>query len=667
MWTKRLPLHGKVVITVTAEVSPRLRILSVLLGPRAGGQSYSISFENEDGSWRPISVIAGESQTGKTSIVEFILYCLGARTFPEHPEIAAAVRSVRLEAILGGERVYIERSATMQPSSSALIEHFESPEERLNIEPTSDPASLSQRILSAFDLAGVALPQAPTQEASDVDTLSIRDVLRIVWLPNDRLDSKNLVFEHANYNVTRKFKQTIDAIFGVDDAAGAALAANLRLARQDLRQAEAFAQSIRNVVGNEYPDSPLALEVSAEENATRLGDLRAQLHTLDNQVQRHGVAVTRLKARLDAARVDASRASLKVRNRRSLLSRLVALRAQYIDDHKKLSFLFEADRLFDPLQVTTCPACFTELDSPPGVVAGNCTLCGNRVTLGEDESAVSNSTQVELRALKRRLSELEAYIARLEADLNRLEEEESAAGSRYRDVAASVDSTSELPAPFLALRDDLQKEISDLLGSQRQIETGLRLWQSVIDADATVSDLRDRVARLREERSRTETKRVDRSAVIGAFSGRFGQVLAEMGYPKLSDPYIDENLVPHVRGLPYSAASSGGQVLISLAWYLSLWEVSYEMDARAPGLLIIDSPQKNLGHRASDEDSDFSDSSLVANFYTHVKRWLNGPGSGAQLIVVDNTPPSSVEEDVVVRFTRDPSVPPYGLIHDATD
>ena len=35
--------------------------------------------------------------------------------------------------------------------------------------------------------------------------LSIRDLFRIMWLPNERLDSKNLVFEHSNYMVQRKF------------------------------------------------------------------------------------------------------------------------------------------------------------------------------------------------------------------------------------------------------------------------------------------------------------------------------------------------------------------------------------------------------------------------------------------------------------------------------
>jgi hypothetical protein len=155
--------------------------------------------------------------------------------------------------------------------------------------------------------------------------------------------------------------------------------------------------------------------------------------------------------------------------------------------------------------------------------------------------------------------------------------------------------------------------------------------------------------------------------VIARLSNRFGDILREIGYPKLSEPFIDNDLIPHVRGLSYDHASSGGLVLISLAWYLAIWEVAYEQAARAPGLLLIDSPQKNLGHAARPDDPDFADARLVENFYRHVQGWLAGPGAGAQLVVIDNSPPDLVANDVIVRYTRNPDIPPYGLIDNATD
>ena len=57
-------------------------------------------------------------------------------------------------------------------------------------------------------------------------------------------------------------------------------------------------------------------------------------------------------------------AALRVRNRESLMDRLAALRGQYADDKKKLTFLKEAEHLFNPLQVSVCPRAHDSGDAP---------------------------------------------------------------------------------------------------------------------------------------------------------------------------------------------------------------------------------------------------------------------------------------------------------------
>jgi hypothetical protein len=49
--------------------------------------------------------------------------------------------------------------------------------------------------------------------------------------------------------------------------------------------------------------------------------------------------------------------------------------------------------------------------------------------------------------------------------------------------------------------------------------------------------------------------------------------------------------------------------------------------------------------------------------WAHIADWARHHPQ-AQLIFVDNTPPDSVLDHVRVRFSRDPAVPPYGLISD---
>jgi hypothetical protein len=153
--------------------------------------------------------------------------------------------------------------------------------------------------------------------------------------------------------------------------------------------------------------------------------------------------------------------------------------------------------------------------------------------------------------------------------------------------------------------------------------------------------------------------------VIARVSERYRQILADWRYPKLADAYLADDLTPYVRGNPYQAASAGGRTLIALAWQLAMFEVAWETGSSHPGFLMLDSPQKNLG-RAGQRDAEFADSVTVADIYRHLLGWLTGPGTGAQIVVADNVPPEMAEPDVIVRFSRRPDQPPYGLIDDET-
>ncbi|MEO3821208.1 DNA recombination protein RecN [Plantactinospora sp. B24E8] len=677
----------------------RLRKLR-LAGATGTGRHYDVSFmDSRDEAWRGLSVIAGPSQTGKTSVVDFVRYCLGDDEHPQHPEVLAHVRSAMLESELSGHVTTIERVAAGPPSSFASLWKAplraleEAVELRLPTEPPSDPSGLSQALLAACGLDNVDLPVAPKQEKSATQILSIRDLFRVMYLPNERLDSKNLVFEHSNFMIRQKFSQLIDVIFDVHDAAGTDLAAKAQRATEAAREAERVAASLRTLVQAEHPLGSLVLESDRDEARREARELTAQLAEVDQTHMSRDNTLTDMRRKLEALKNEARLAAIRVRNRESLMERLAVLRGQYADDKKKLTFLKEAERVFNPLHVSICPACLSALDIAPSVTAGSCSLCGHNVTVedgalllgkvadaaessidrelpkADDEDGIEHTLaviQAELRATSRRLDEITDYWNRLDDDLKVLRSAQEAADAAVESAAAALNQAVNLPAPYLAGRDDLTRRRGEALLRRQNAESGLRLWARVQAADENAQRLAGQAAQLRAER-RESTNRPDRAALIALLSQRFGEILSHMGYPKLSQPYLDDRLMPHVRGLPYTAASSGGLVLISLAWYLTVWEVAHERQANAPGLLIIDSPQKNLGHKAREDDPDFADARLVENFYRHVKQWLATNGVGAQLVVVDNSPPAIVKDDVVVRYTRSAETPPYGLIDNAVD
>jgi hypothetical protein len=149
--------------------------------------------------------------------------------------------------------------------------------------------------------------------------------------------------------------------------------------------------------------------------------------------------------------------------------------------------------------------------------------------------------------------------------------------------------------------------------------------------------------------------------------------LSAFHFPKLSEPFIDPSLVPHARGGSYDQlGSAGAMTLMALAWELAVFELSVEQGRSHPGFLMIDSPQKGL-RQVSDGSAVASDiaseaGSIVDRVYGHIGRWLDAHPGRAQIIIVDNEPPASVDKaNVAVRYSGDSAAPPYGLIEDAVD
>ena len=647
----------------------RLKRLT-LFGPYGSKKQYVVDFTDAQGGWVPLAIIAGASQSGKSSVVDYVLYCLGGSHFPEHQEMRNNVAGVAIDIEFAGEPVRIERTTTGAPSKFASIwlgQHdgeSRAAERRLTIDPPSDPESLSQFLLGGFGLSGI---RVPLSERSDSDThaFSFRDVAKLIHLPNSRLDNKNLVFEDGNTIVAQKFQHTFDLVFDVADATVADIQNRLKLAEEAARESERTLQSVRSVVEDEYPEGPTGVEIQLADEVAAVGLLEERIRELDHGATRLDNEVTSLRSELDRARSELDVASTRIRDRQSLLDRLNALRLDYSEDLRKLTFLQQAERVFDPFHIDACPACLNALSHPTTPHDGMCGLCGQPVGHPiEERAGASETIQRESRAVSSRLSSLVEYLGRLTEELSVFEQRRDAASARFNSAVHALDQASELPAPFLAARDSLSAQLADKKGDLERHRLGARLWDRVERAHTEWQLRLGVAAAIRKERAAV-TSRVDRATVIRSVSERFEQILAEIGYPKLNNPFIDSKLIPHVRGSVYTQASSGGLTLISLAWYLAVWEVAFESNASTPGLLIIDSPQKNLGARVRDDDTDFADTRLVDAFYAHVESWLAGAGAGAQLVVVDNTPPQHVRHHVIIEFTGRPDVYPFGLIDDA--
>lgn len=657
---------------------------------------YEVDFRDTGEGFRPLSIIAGAFSTGKSSTLQFIDYCLGAKSHPQHPEILRRVRSALLEVELSGQRFVIER-AVGEPSQQAYVRSGKLGEtgdfktERRPIRPPGDPSSLSSFLLSYCGLEGVELKEAPTKEESATDPLSFRDLMWLAYLPNERLDDKNLLFESSPMRFL-KLGQVFNVIFGCHDDKAIELGARVKELEIRLARSRHEADSAQRIVDEQEFGSRGTLEVQHDLALAAIEAVDTSLQRLDGNIRAASNFAEGLRQRHQNAAQAADGASSMLRDRETQIKRLMPLRAQYAADVSKLTMLLEAHRIFDPLRVRVCPACLTSFSADHEIEAGHCTLCQSEIGSNEVEALAGDShasaqtssgenrdradafisgtspafdISPELRATKARLAEITTYLEQLESEVPELQSQLQSARKVQTELANAVDdATYKSISPFLSERDDLLRQRERSAADIERIATGIRFYDSV---DRRLLDAQRLETALQSARAELQSSAppVSRSSVITLVSQRFSEILDTWKYPKLEQAFINTNLRPYMRGLPYSDASSGGRTLISLAWFLAVFEIAWETGSNHPGFLMIDSPQKNLGH-GGELDQAFADSVAVSEIYNHLRSWLAGAGAGAQVIIVDNSPPATVDDDVVVRFSGRAENPPYGLVTDET-
>ncbi|RSM37291.1 DNA recombination protein RecN, partial [Actinoplanes sp. ATCC 53533] len=622
-------------------------------------------------------MIAGPTNTGKTSVLQLIAYALGASSYPDHEEIVRQVRAAVLEAITPDGPMTVERGIE---AKIALV--FDQPLDRAGdtvpqphpIDPPSDPASLSRLLLSTVDLQDVQLRLAPTQQESATHVLSFRDLMWVCMLLNERVGSAQLLFE-GNRDKNRKLLQVVDAVFGVHASDGADLASRIKNLNDDLANARNELVSLEQFIREQDATPREQLEEVVEEAEGQLAAIRDTVHRLDRQEATSAEVTAGLRNRHQRAARATVQARQRLRDREALVSRYASLRAQYSDDIRKLTLLKQAGSIFDHLSVMVCPACLNTLPTPPTVRDSTCSLCEQALpvavtttSLGTSaamrETAVAGLAQrvdeqdgdgrqlhnhdsdeslpgdgsaheaisAELASTRSRFRELNDYWRELADSLPALRQTCSQATATEAELAAQVDrAASGTITPYVAAREDLATQRQAVLVRRDRATAALKQWRSLHVRRRRTEQMAGELAELRRE-SRGQSDRPDRDAVIAALSARFRQILNDVGYPKHNNTgAIDTKLVPSARLRPFTSASSGGQVLQSLAWILAIFEVGYETGAHHPGFLLIDTPQKNLGGKAAADDEEFADVHLVERFYQHVLSWLDGPGRGAQI------------------------------------
>ena len=148
-----------------------------------------------------LNIIYGDSDTGKSTILEFIDYLLGSSSIELADEVKSSVDHAALEIIVDDSYYTVKRSIF---NSSELIDvyhsNFEDTEKHIperyapNYKTKSGASGFySDFLLDLLNLPKISIKVSPTQKSSDIKRLGFRSVFKFCYLDQDKVGGKSFL------------------------------------------------------------------------------------------------------------------------------------------------------------------------------------------------------------------------------------------------------------------------------------------------------------------------------------------------------------------------------------------------------------------------------------------------------------------------------------------
>lgn len=647
----------------------RLRKL-VLVGTR---KEYVVEFK------KGLNIIYGDSDTGKSSILNLIDYSLGAKALYLYPEIQGTGKYSLLEVIINGRVYTIKRDIF---DSGKDIDVFPAPINAISdVFPKSYYSNYSKKngeleyfsdfMLDNLGIANVKIKKSPSKEHSEMIRLSFRDVFKYCYLNQDSVGSKHIL-DSNDYVLRTKNQEVFRYIFNLLDSNVAQIQAELSEART---QSDELIKKHKTVSA--------FLRETQLENYDALITARSQvddaLHNVQQEISRLNLGMISNSEEHDQLRNDIGEHDVKLQTliaktevNELHLRNSVILKKDYLADIQKIEASLEVvAKVLEPTSHNfSCPLCST-LIPVDGVKA-------------DFEHYDKGSLERELRSIKKRLKEIDQLIQNIREENEEIQIDVSIHKAALKSFREQLDTESkELVSPFVAQLEKLVGDKATIQESKKSLDYRIKVRGSLEDIDNQNTVIDNKMTILRAQLALLK----DSAPTVDSVLEKLADYLADfLKAVKLKQSYgigLNNKLfLPIVRNAQYEELTSGGvRTLVSIGYVLALLNYSLENNTNHPKLVMIDTVGKYLGktsprfqetNRESDIEEGITQSD--ASKYTEMYKQfilLDKLYQNFQLIIVDNDLPASLEEElqqhVIKHFGETNNIGlPRGFIDDAS-
>lgn len=631
-------------------------------------KNYVVPFHNG------LNIIYGDSDTGKSSILNLINYCLGASQLDTYEEIESKGQYCLLDLNLLGTRYTIKRDIF---NTKADIEVYHGDYKKIddsfpkyyapNYSLNADDGNFSEFLLQAMRIPLIKIKEAPSKEITKMVNLSFRDIFKYNYLDQDKIGSKKLFGE--NFVLITRLKETFKLMYNVLDGQITELEGRISVLQTDKNTLETKNKSVASFLKETQVESLADLTLQKEILENQLDSLRNAIKEIDTEIISGSEELNHLRKQVNDLELEIRQAYQDQNSTELEIKQNIALRNEYRNDIRKMEATIEALEKFPKIADK-------ELDCP---------LCDTVINVSKLKEHFNNtdtkSIRGELNSLKRRMRDLDAIYKNLKESESQKAKEIKDSNSQLEEMRILLDKQSiDIVSPYLNQRDALSYQAGSLQSDIKNIQHfyKIRLQQSINDAE--IVELERNVEELRETLLSLKKDAPSLDKILKELGDKVKEILVFVGVKNPTNISISpKTYLPIIRGRDYEKITSGGvRTVSSVAYFISLMIYAIENPVNYPSFLMIDTITKYLGkvkerdlestNRAEDEIEGMTDSEKNENIYKYLLT-LEKHKDSFQLIIVDNDIPDALFDELkgYVRKHFSTNIPgtEIGFIDDA--
>lgn len=639
--------------------SPHLLILQLIVQ----GKSKNYISKFEEG----LNLIWGDLDSGKSSILNLIDYCLGGKNETLlYEEMLSQGRTATLEVDLNGRIYTLERD--IFSADAPIRVHAGTFEVRGNKYPMLMSASpsgempdgwISDFILDCLGIPKIKVKESRTREGAESDRLSFRDLMKLLYLKQTRIGSDALL-DYQNGPVFSKNVEIQKFVFNIYDDRLAELRSELTKHSKELSELERAEYAVKKFLKD--------VSISVE-----------NLIEIDQNVENHESTISEIQDAIERLKSDfvlstdvgmeISKSVENLRKKLQLLDEQININDTKYENFVKLSNTYRYD-----LQALTVSQISRAMFNPSHahLDAVACPLCDSALVI---DSPVVNDKDLEQlsKSLKNRDSGIRKLLEQLRADQNQALVEKERLTVTLKDALRSFDENNITKiSPLIASIQAMEMTKSAVMIELSHAERNSAITHRFEDIGTKLDTKKGTISNIRRAIKSVEEGLIGLDEVIAKLTLLLKQTMEKSGLQKVHNVYFDKRFIAYFRNISYYLSSSGGvRTITSIATYTSRLQYLLETPCNLPTFLMIDTPGQNIGrYRAVDDASEVSDPSLYENIFKRiisVTDHAKTKGMKSQVIVVDNDLPECLKEGVnfhlVKRFSKMGGAFDKGLIN----